>query len=53
MFGLKSYINSTNKLQVDARSLVIVLQVEDLVIEGYKVVFEECFENTNKSQIIR
>jgi hypothetical protein len=35
-------------LQPDARALVVVSKVEIMFIEGHQVVFEGCFENTNK-----
>ena len=37
-------------LQPSTRALVIVLEVEALLIGGYQVVFERCFENTNGVQ---
>jgi hypothetical protein len=34
-------------LQLDIRALVIVLEAEAMLVGGYQVVFEGCFENTN------
>ena len=39
-------------LQLDARALVIVLEVEALLIDGHQVMFEGCFENTNGVQMV-
>ena len=39
-------------LQSGARALVIVLEAEALLIGGHQVVFEGCFENTNRVQTV-
>jgi hypothetical protein len=39
-------------LQPNARSLVIVLKAEVMLVEGHQVVFEGCFENTNASYMV-
>ena len=39
-------------LQLGARALVIVLEVKALLIGGHQVVFEGCFENTNRIQMV-
>jgi hypothetical protein len=39
-------------LQPDSRALVIILEVETILVEGHQVVFEGCFENTNKGHTV-
>ena len=39
-------------LQPNARALVIVLETKALLIGGHQVVFEGCFENTNRVQMV-
>ena len=39
-------------LQSGVKTFVIVLEVEALLIGGYQVVFERCFENTNGVQMV-
>jgi hypothetical protein len=41
---------SLKNLRPDARALIIILKAEALFIGGHQVVFEGCFENTNKGQ---
>ena len=43
---------SLTSLQLDARILVIVFDVEAILIGGHQVVFEECFKNTNEGQLV-
>jgi hypothetical protein len=43
---------SLTSLQPEARALVIILEAETMFIGGHQVVFEECFQNTNESQIV-
>ena len=43
-------LRSLRTLQLGAKALVIVLEAEALLIGGYQVVFEGCFENTNGIQ---
>jgi hypothetical protein len=43
---------SLRALQLDARALVIVLEVEAMHIEGHQVVFKRCFENTNAGYMV-
>ena len=45
-------LTSLRSLQPDARTLVIVLEAEAVLIEGHQVVFEGCFQNTNESQMV-
>ena len=45
-------LRSLRTLQLGARVLVIVLEVETLLIGGHQVVFEGCFKNTNRIQIV-
>ena len=45
-------LRSLRNLQPSARTLVIVLEVEALLIGGHQVVFEEYFENTNEVQMV-
>ena len=45
-------LRSLRTLQSGARALVIVLEAETLLIGGYQVVFERCFENTNRVQMV-
>ena len=53
-YHVQSHLNSNSQqlqltsLQLDARVLVIILNFDILYIEGYEVVFERCFENTNE-----
>jgi hypothetical protein len=39
-------------LQLDVRILVIVLETKAILVEGYQVVFEGCFENTNEDRMV-
>jgi hypothetical protein len=39
-------------LQPDARVLVIILEAEAKFIGGNQVVFEGCFQNTNKGKMV-
>jgi hypothetical protein len=39
-------------LQLDARTLVIILETKAMFIGGYQVVFEGYFENTNEGQMM-
>jgi hypothetical protein len=45
-------LTSLRVLQLDARALVIVLEVETMLIGGHQVVFEGCFENTNTDYMV-
>ena len=38
--------------QLDARTLVFVLNIKVLYIEGYQVIFEGCFQNTDQDQMV-
>jgi hypothetical protein len=39
-------------LQSDTRALVIVLEAEIMLVDGYQVIFEGCFENTNAGHMV-
>ena len=41
-------LRSLKNLQPGVRTLVIVLENEALLIGGHQVVFEGCFQNTNR-----
>jgi hypothetical protein len=43
---------SLRTLQLDARVLIIVLEVEAMLVGGHQVVFEGCFENTNVGHMV-
>lgn len=45
-------LQSLSSLHLGARALVIVLEAEALLIGGHQVVFEGCFENTNRVQMV-
>ena len=45
-------LTSLKSLQPNARVLIIILKVEAMLIEGHQVVFEGCFENINKGQMV-
>ena len=44
----QALLTSLKSLYSGARALIIVLEFEALLIDGHQVVFEVCFENTNK-----
>ena len=44
-------LRNLRTLQLSARTLVIILEVEALLISDHQVVFEGCFENTNEVQM--
>jgi hypothetical protein len=45
-------LTSLKSLQPNARTLVIILKAEAMLIEGHQVVFERCFQNTNEGQMV-
>jgi hypothetical protein len=45
-------LTSLRALQPDARALIIVLEAEAMLVEGYQVLFEGCFENTNAGHMV-
>jgi hypothetical protein len=49
--SITTSIDELDSLQLDARTLVIILKTEAMFIEGHQVVFVGCFQNTNESQM--
>jgi hypothetical protein len=47
-----SNLQQLASLRLDARALVIVLEVEATLSGGHQVIFEGCFENTNEGQMV-
>jgi hypothetical protein len=45
-------LTSLKSLQPDAKTLIIILEAEIMLIKGHQVVFEGCFQNTNESQMV-
>ena len=45
-------LTSLRALQSDARTLVIVLEAEVMLVEGHQVMFEGCFDNTNTRHMV-
>ena len=45
-------MTTLRNLQLGARALVIVLEVEALLIDSHQVMFEGYFENTNEIQMV-
>jgi hypothetical protein len=45
-------LTSLRALQLDARALVIILEVEAILVQGHQVMFEGCFENTNVGHMV-
>jgi hypothetical protein len=45
-------LTSLRALQPNARTLVIVLEVETMLVESHQVVFEGCFKNTNVGHMV-
>jgi hypothetical protein len=45
-------LTSLRALQLNARTLVIVLEAETMLVKGHQVVFEGCFENTNAGYMV-
>ena len=43
---------SLKSLQPDARAFVIILKAKALLTAGHQVVFEGCFKNSNKGQMM-
>jgi hypothetical protein len=39
-------------LQLNVRALVIILEAETIFIGVHRVVFKECFQNTNEGQMM-
>ena len=45
-------LRNLRNIQSSTRALVIVLEAEVLLIDGHQVMFEGCFENTNRVQMV-
>ena len=45
-------LKSLRRLHLDARTLIIKLESEALLIDGHQVIFEESFENNNEVQMV-